>query len=169
MISRGQFGMQPRSSGRALSPRSVGRDAACGGAPESPGNRAGPPRNLTRSLEPHPSGIGGGCSALPQAPEGAQAHARATLAQPVSVAMKGDVDTEVVVVAEAPVGVGCGDRSAAGRRAGGGGFAPGEAEDADVIGWVRVRRAEGRLLKHLLRVGAPEPGPLSRRHHDQGR
>lgn len=107
--------------------------------PEVTREQGGSASNLTLSLELQPSGVGGGCSALPQAPEGAQAHARATLAQPVSVAMKGDVDTEVVVVAEAPVGVGTGDQSAAGRQAGGGGFAPGEAENADVVGWVRVR------------------------------
>lgn len=55
------------------------------------------------------------------------------------MAVEGDVDTEVVVVAAAPVGAGRGDQSAAGGQTGGGGFAPAAAaaaaEGAGVIGW----------------------------------
>lgn len=52
------------------------------------------------------------------------------------MAVKGDVDTEVVVVAAAPVGAGRGDQTAAGGQTGGGAFAP-AAEDAGLVGWVR--------------------------------
>lgn len=56
------------------------------------------------------------------------------------MAVKGDVDTEVVVVAAAPVGAGRGDQSAAGGQAGGGGFAAAAAENAGLVG--RGRDAE---------------------------
>lgn len=69
--------------------------------------------------------------------EGAPAHAQAALAQPVSVAAEGDVDTEVVVVVAAPVGTGRRAQRAAGGRAGGGGLAPAAAGDAGFVGWVR--------------------------------
>lgn len=66
------------------------------------------------------------------------AHARAALAQPISVVAEGDVDTEVVVVA-APVGARRGARSAAGRRTGGGGLAPAATEGSGVVVWVGGR------------------------------
>lgn len=68
------------------------------------------------------------------APEGAPEHALAALAQPVSVAAEGDVDTEVVVVAAAPVGTGCGAQSAAGGRTVGGDLAPAAAGDVGFVG-----------------------------------
>lgn len=63
------------------------------------------------------------CSLPAWTAEGAPVHARASLAQPISVAAEGDVDTEVVVVAAAPVGAGPWAGSAAGERTGGGGLA----------------------------------------------
>lgn len=63
------------------------------------------------------------CSSPAWTAEGAPTHARASLARPISVAAEGDVDTEVVVVAAAPVGAGPWARSAAGERTGGGGLA----------------------------------------------
>lgn len=85
--------------------------------------------------------MGSDCSELSLVPEGAPAHARAALAalaQSVSVVAEGDVDTEVVVIAEALVGSGRGDQSVDGGRTGGRVLAPVEAEDAGVVGWLRV-------------------------------
>lgn len=108
----------PGAQSRALSPPGAASD---GDAPGGHwGKTAAQPGNRTRNFEPHPSGGGGHCSVPSSAPDGAPAHALDALAPPFSVAAEGDVDTEVVVVAAAPVGAGRGAQSAAGGREDGG-------------------------------------------------
>lgn len=92
------------------------------------------------------------------APEGAPTPAEAALAQCVSVAAEGDVDTEVVVVAAAPVGAGR-DPSAAGGRTGGGGLSLAAAEDESVVGGCESAEPTSGFSGLLLPVGAPELGP----------
>lgn len=116
----------------------------------------------------------GTLSTLSRAPEVALAHPRAALARRVSVVAEGDVDKEVVVVgAAAPVGAGRGAPSAAGGRTGGADLAPAAlrlSQPGRRHCRLRASPPKPRVaFPFSCPVGSPKPGPLSRRHHDQGR
>lgn len=126
--------------------------------PKSPGNAAAQPATELGSLEPHPSGVGSDCSAQYLAPEGAPTPAEAALAHYVSVAAEGDVDTEVVVVAAAPVGAGRDPSAAGGGRVVAASHLRRRRTKVLLVGCESAEPTSG-FSGLRLPVGAPELGP----------